>query len=65
MLSDLAPIAPRSTLARWVGALEERGLVVCAVDPLRPERFWIALSPQCSAKMSSFLSHAPHFAPFQ
>ncbi|MGE5563233.1 MAG: hypothetical protein ACM3ZV_07970 [Bacillota bacterium] len=64
-LGDLAPIAPKSTLARWIAALEERQLVECAVDPLRPDRFWIALSRDCAARMAAFLSAAPHLAPMQ
>ena len=61
-LSDLASIAPKSTLARWVAVLEERGLVACDLDALCPDRFWIALSGQCAAKMAAFLSDAPDFA---
>lgn len=61
-LSDLAAIAPASTLARWVAVLQERELVVCELDELCPDRFWISLSRGCAAKMSAFLSAAPDFA---
>ena len=64
-LADLAPIAPRSTLARWLAKLEEMSLVVCDVDPLQPEHFWVALSRDCLAKISAFRSAAPHLARFQ
>ena len=56
-LSDLAHIAPRSTLARWLTALEERGLVLCG-GPLRPDEMRIALSRACSATMARLLSGA-------
>ena len=56
-LSDLAHIAPRSTLARWLTALEERGLVLCG-GPLRPDEMRIALSRACSATMARILSGA-------
>ena len=58
-LADLTRIAPQSTLARWVSALEERGLVVCD-GPLQPHRMRIALSRDCAAKLARFLSGAPH-----
>jgi DNA-binding IclR family transcriptional regulator len=61
-LPDLAHIAPRSTVARWVAKLEEMRLVVCDGDPLRPDDFSIALSRECSAKMSAYLSAAPLLA---
>lgn len=61
-LADLSTIAPQSTLARWLAKLEEMRLVVCDVDPLQPDHFWVALSRDCSAKMSAFLSAAPHLA---
>lgn len=61
-LGDLDSIAPRSTLARWVAVLEERGLVECQIDALCPDRFWIALNRDCASKMSAFLSDAPDFA---
>ena len=56
-LSDLGHIAPRSTLARWLTALEERGLVLCG-GPLRPDEMRIALSRVCSATMERLLSGA-------
>jgi hypothetical protein len=56
-LSDLDPIAPRSTLARWLTALEERGLVLCA-GPLQPDEMRIALSRACSATMTRLFSGA-------
>ena len=59
-LSDLSPVAPRSTLARWVDALVERNLVVCDVDPFAADEFWIALSDDCAARMCEFLSTARH-----
>ena len=62
-LEDLAPIAPKSVLARWVGVLEERGLVEC-VGRLDPSECWIQLSRDCAAKLSAFLSHARHRAGF-
>ena len=56
-LPDLAHIAPRSTLARWLTALEERGLVLCG-GPLQPDEMRIALSRTCSATMAQLLSGA-------
>jgi hypothetical protein len=56
-LADLAHIAPRSTLARWLSALEERRLVLCR-GPLQPDEMRIALSSACSATMASLLSGA-------
>jgi hypothetical protein len=64
-LSDLASIAPGSTLARWVAVLQERELVVCELDALCPDRFWISLSRECAAKMCAFLSAAPDFVRFR
>lgn len=63
-LDDLAPIAPKSVLARWVAALEDKKLVQCDGSCLRPSEFWIRLSPDCSSKMYSFLSFARHRAGF-
>lgn len=60
-LTDLESIAPTSTLARWVAVLQERGLVICELDALCPDRFWIALSGECAAEMSAFLNAAPDF----
>lgn len=61
-LGDLASVAPQSTLARWVAALEERGLVELMVDPLEPDQFWIGLSNASQDKLMRFLSGArqPH-----
>lgn len=64
-LSDLASIAPQSTLARWVAALEERQLVLCRRDPLRPGQFEIGLTAECAAKLSAFLKDAPLLARLQ
>lgn len=61
-LADLASVAPKSSVARWVAVLAEKRPVICDVDPLRPDQFWIALSSECSASISDFLSGAPHFA---
>jgi hypothetical protein len=56
-LADLDHIAPRSTLARWLTALGERGLVLCA-GPLRPDEMRVALSRACSTTMTRLLSGA-------
>ena len=56
-LTDLAHIAPRSTLARWLTALEERGLLLCG-GPLRPDEMRIALSRACSTTMARLVSGA-------
>ena len=61
-LADLASVAPKSSVARWVAVLAEKRPVICDVDPLRPDQFWIALSSECSASISDFLSGAPRFA---
>ena len=63
-LGDLTRIAPESTLARWVSALEERGLVICD-GPLQPHQMRVSLSADCAAKLGRFLSGAPHLAPFE
>ena len=57
-LADLSHIAPPSTLARWVAALEERGLVVCK-GPIRPDRMQLALTSDSASRMMRFLSGAP------
>lgn len=62
-LADLSGIAPESTLARWVVALQDRGLVECEADPLQSGQFWVQLSRDCSAKMRRFVSDAQHLAP--
>jgi hypothetical protein len=55
-LRDLCAIGPQSTIARWVAALEQKGLIVCEVNPLHPDQFWIELSTNCAAKMAAFLN---------
>lgn len=62
MLADLTEIAPESTIARWVAALEERGLVECELDPLHTRQFAVALTADCAARMRRFLSGARHLA---
>jgi len=57
-LGDLTHIAPASTVARWVGALEERGLLICDINPFQPDQMWLALSKDCSRRLTSFLSGA-------
>lgn len=59
-LSDLSPIAPPSTLARWTAALLERGILVCNLSILRPDQMWIELTPDWAAKMMRFLGAARH-----
>jgi hypothetical protein len=54
-LRELGGVAPESTLARWVAALEERGLVACEVNPLDPDQFRIRLSSRSEDKMMRFL----------
>ena len=60
-LADLGHIAASSILARWVAALEERGLVVCDASN-GPDRMLVAVSPDAAARMISFLGGAPHAA---
>jgi hypothetical protein len=60
-LADLTHVAPRSTLARWLTALEERGLVLCQ-GPLQPGEMRLALSRTCSATLARLLSGALHLA---
>lgn len=61
-LADLTHIAPRSTLARWLTVLEERGLVLCQ-GPLQPHEMRLALSRACSGAMARLLSGALYPAP--
>ncbi len=61
-LADMTSIAPESTLARWVAALEERGLVECELDPIHAGQMDLALSRDCAARMRRFLSGARHLA---
>jgi hypothetical protein len=61
--ADLSHIAPPSTLARWIAALEERGHVVCK-GPLEPDKMRVALSSESAAKMMRFLSTAPQDRPW-
>jgi hypothetical protein len=58
-LADLDHIAPSSISARWVAALEERGLVVCDASS-GPDRMLLALSPDAAARMITFLGGAPN-----
>jgi len=62
-LEDLARNAPKSTVARWVAALEERRLVVCDAGGLMPAQLWIVLSRPCAAKLTFFLSRVLGAAP--
>lgn len=62
-LADLSAIAPQSTLARWLVALQDRGLVECEADALQSGQFWVELSRDCSAKMRRFVSDAQILAP--
>lgn len=64
-LADLGDIAPTSTLARWTAVLEERELVSCGLDALRPCDMWIELSNAGEAKMARLfrsLLHSHSFA---
>lgn len=61
-LADLAHIAPASTVARWVAALEERGLLKCDVDPFQPDQMWVELSRGCLARLLKFLSGVSRLA---
>jgi hypothetical protein len=54
-LEDLAPIGPRSTLARWASVLQDRGLVSCQLGRLDSGDLWIELSVVGAAKMSGLL----------
>jgi hypothetical protein len=54
-LSDLAPIGPRSTLARWATLLQERGLVSCQLGRLDSGELWIELSVIGAVKMSGLI----------
>lgn len=62
-LSDLTSIGRPSTIARWVAALEQRGLIIGALNPLQPHDFGLKLSRRGAEKLKRFLSDAPHFAP--
>jgi hypothetical protein len=60
-LADLSDIVPASTLARWVAALEERGLVLCE-GAFGPDQMSLALSSDAAARMVNFLGGVPHAA---
>jgi len=64
-LADLGDIAPASTLARWTAVLEERDLISCGLDPLKPCDMWIELSNAGEVKMARLfrsLLHSHSFA---
>lgn len=61
-LSELNEVAPESVVARWIAALEERGLLVCELNQFRPDAFWVALSDDCAGRMVRFLSNTRHLA---
>lgn len=60
-LSSLNRIAPKSVIGRWVALLEERGLIACDCNPLRPHQFCIRLNDECADRVIRFLSAARHF----
>lgn len=59
-LADLADIAPKSTLARWTAVLQERGLVSCGLDALKPTNLWIELTNAGETKMARLFRSLPH-----
>jgi hypothetical protein len=61
-LADLKEVAPKSVLARWIAELEERQLVICDVNPFRPDQFWLRLSDACTNRMIQFLTSARHLS---
>lgn len=60
-LADLGDIAPKSTLARWIAVLEERGLVSCGLDALKPANLWVELTNVGEAKMARLFWSLPQF----
>lgn len=63
-LSDLGDIAPKSTIARWIAVLEERGLVSCGLDVVKPANLWVELTNAGEAKMARLFRSLPHFQSF-
>ena len=58
-VADLAQAVatPRSTTARWIAALEERGLITSAIDPSEPDRLQVELTAEGASKMEHLGNH--------
>lgn len=55
-LSDLNSIAPRSTIARWLEALEQKNLITCQVCTSNADQFRIELTADGIAKMTALFT---------
>lgn len=53
-----ASTVPATTALRWIGKLEQKGLLVRHADPLDARRDWIQLTREGSAKLRAFLNEA-------
>lgn len=58
-LSELAQAieTPHSTTARWITALDERGLLKSTIDPKNPAGVRIQLTAQGASKMKNLANH--------
>lgn len=53
----IAASVPSTTALRWLGALEEKGLVQRDADPVDRRRFFVRLSAESNAALKQLLSH--------
>jgi hypothetical protein len=59
--ADLADVGPRSTVARWLLALEKKDLITCASDHLAQANCRFELTDDGAAKMMTILRRSLHF----
>jgi DNA-binding transcriptional ArsR family regulator len=53
----IAASVPSTTALRWLGALEEKGLVQREADPVDRRRFFVRLSTEANAALKQLLGH--------
>lgn len=58
-LDKMASGSPVSTLTRWAGVLERRGLVACMRDPFSPSIVRIELDEQAALRMAELFRTPP------
>ncbi len=59
----IAAAVPQTTVLRWIGHLEEKGMIIRRPDPIDGRRQYLMLSPSALASMTAYFRTVPEPQP--